>query len=57
MVLSMNKKVDHFIYRMEPIFGHEALKDNLQTFKEAFVLAERFSQLANLIGDCGIHNK
>ena len=42
--------LDHFIYGLEPIVGHEVLKENPQTFEKAFVLTERIQSLGILIG-------
>ena len=36
-----NEMLEPFTYELEPISGHEVLKENLQTFEKACVLAER----------------
>ena len=49
--------LDLFVHGLEPIIGHEVLKENPQTFKEACVLSERILLIANLVGGGGIHSK
>ena len=49
--------LDRFTHGLEPTIGREALKENPQTFEEVFVLAKLISQIANLVGGGGIHNK
>ena len=49
--------LDRFIYGLEPIIGHEVLKENPQTFEKACVIAEQILQIANLVGGDGIYSK
>ena len=53
----MDKMLDWFVYGLEPIIGHEVLKENPQTFEEVCVLAEQISQITNLVGGSGTHSK
>ena len=52
-----DEMLDQFVHGLEPIIGREVLKENPQTFEEACVLAERISQIANLVGGGGTRSK
>ena len=52
-----DEMLDRFVHGLEPIIGHEVLKENPQTFEEACVLAKRISRIANLVGGGGTRSK
>ena len=49
--------LDQFIHGLEPIIGHEILKENPQTSEEACVYAKQISLIANLVGRGGTCSK
>ena len=51
--ITNDKILDQFIHELKPIIGHEALEENPQTFEKACVLAERISQISNLVSGGG----
>ena len=52
-----DKMLDQFVHGLEPIIGHEVLKEKPQTFEKACVLFERILQITNLVGGGGICSK
>ena len=46
--------LDLFVHELEPITGFEVFKEDLQILEESCALADRISQLANLIGEGSI---
>ena len=49
--------LDWFLQKLEPIIGHEVLKENPQTFEEACVFSKRILWIANLVGGGGTCSK
>ena len=49
--------LDQFARGLEPIIGHEVLKENPHTFEEACVLSEQISRIAKLAGGGGTCSK
>ena len=52
-----DKILDRLTYGLDPIIGHEVLKENPQTFEKAYVLAKQVLQISNLVGEGGAHSK
>ena len=52
-----DEMLDGFVCGLEPIIGHDVLKENPQTFEEACVFSKRISRIANLVGGGGTYSK
>ena len=55
--IANDKMLNQFFFRLEPIIGHEVLRENLQTFGKACVLAQQISKVSNLVGGSGTCSK